>query len=92
MNEVATRDVPQFFELENSMATGTFKNDPGKAKSRVLELVTDPAKGSVEDKVRSVMVYSLATTAKSYDIDEDEVTVGMQNALETRGSAINSYG
>ena len=84
MNEVATRDVPQFFELENSMATGTFKNDPGKAKSQVLELVTDPAKGSMKDKVRLVMVYSLATTAKSYDIDK--VAVGMQNALETRGS------
>lgn len=85
MNEVAKRDVPQFYELESSLATGSYKNDLSKAKNDVLGLVTDPAKGDVEDKVRLVIVYCLATTAKSADVDE--VTNGMRESLETRGSA-----
>ena len=31
MNQVAARDIPQFFELEISMATGSFRSDPGRA-------------------------------------------------------------
>ena len=80
MNEVATRDVPQFYELESSLATGSYKNDQGKAKSDVLALAGDPSKGSVEDKIRLLMVYCLATTAKSSDIDE--VAQGLQQAVE----------
>ena len=51
MNEVAARDVPQFYELESSLSTGQFKNDNSKAKKEVLNLVTDPSKGNVQDKV-----------------------------------------
>eukprot|EP00541_Cyclophora_tenuis_P019279 CAMPEP_0116540578 /NCGR_PEP_ID=MMETSP0397-20121206/27_1 /TAXON_ID=216820 /ORGANISM="Cyclophora tenuis, Strain ECT3854" /LENGTH=253 /DNA_ID=CAMNT_0004064469 /DNA_START=94 /DNA_END=855 /DNA_ORIENTATION=- len=72
------------------MATGSFKNDVGKAKKLVLELVTDPKKGNVEDKVRLVLVFCLATKAKSTDVEE--VAEAMKTALETRGSAINSDG
>ena len=90
MTEVASRDVPQFYELESSLTTGSYKNDLGKAKKLVLELVTDARKGNVEDKIRLVAVYCLATTAKSTDIDE--VAEAMKTALETRGSAINSDG
>lgn len=85
MTQVASRDVPQFFELETALATGTYKNDPAKAQKEVLELVTDPSKGNVEDKIRLVLVYSLATTAKSSAIEE--VAEAMKNALETKGSA-----
>lgn len=84
MNEVAKRDVPQFYELESSLATGSYKSDLSKAKQDVLTLVTDPSKGDVEDKVRLVTVYCLATTAKSADVDE--VANGMRESLETRGS------
>ena len=80
MNEVATRDVPQFYELESSLATGSYKNDQATAKSNVLALAGDPAKGSVEDKIRLLMVYCLATTAKSSDIDE--VASALQTAVE----------
>ena len=90
MNEVASRDVPQFFELESSLATGSFKNDLAKAKKLVLELVTDPKKGNVDDKVRLVVVFCLTTKAKSADVEE--VAEAMKTALETRGSAINSDG
>jgi hypothetical protein len=45
MNEVAASDVPRFYELEASLATGAYKNDEAKAKRDVLELVADPAKG-----------------------------------------------
>ncbi|KAI2503329.1 hypothetical protein MHU86_11159 [Fragilaria crotonensis] len=85
MTQVASRDVPQFFELETGLATGTYKNDLAKAQKEVLELVTDPSKGNVEDKVRLVLVYSLATTAKSSAVEE--VAEAMKNALETKGSS-----
>lgn len=49
MNEVAARDVPQFFELEQALASGQYKNDAQKAKSEVMALATDPSKGNVED-------------------------------------------
>jgi hypothetical protein len=85
MAQVASRDVPQFFELETGLATGSYKNDPAKAQKEVLELVTDPSKGNVEDKIRLVLVYSLATTAKSSAVEE--VAEAMKMALETKGSA-----
>uniref|UniRef100_A0A7S1ZHK8 Sec1 family domain-containing protein 1 n=1 Tax=Ditylum brightwellii TaxID=49249 RepID=A0A7S1ZHK8_9STRA len=88
MNEVAARDVPQFYELESSLATGNYGKDLTKAKRDVLELVTDPAKGNVQDKVRLVIVYCLATTAPTADIDE--VAGSMKNALETKGSAVTT--
>ena len=49
-----------------------------------MELVTDPSKGNVEDKVRLVIVYCLTTTAPSSDVDE--VAKSMRDTLETRGS------
>ena len=81
MNQVAARDVPQFYELETSLATGSYKNDSARAKADVLKLAADPAKGNVEDKLRLVVVYILATNAKTADVEE--VTAAVQNALET---------
>jgi hypothetical protein len=80
MNEVAARDVPQFYELETALATGSYNNDLGQAKQKVLELVADPAKGNVEDKTRLVLVYGLATTAPSADMDE--VANAMKQCVE----------
>ncbi|EED93894.1 sec1-family transport protein, partial [Thalassiosira pseudonana CCMP1335] len=87
MNEVAARDVPQFYELEASLATGTYKNDSSKAKKDVMELVTDPTKGNVDDKVRLVIVYVLSAAGKSADIDE--VAQAMKESLEMKGSTVN---
>jgi len=84
MNEVAARDVPQFYELESALATGQFKNDHAKAKDEVLTLITDASKGNVEDKIRLVLVYCLATTAPSSDVTE--VATEMAKTLEMRGS------
>lgn len=81
MNEVAARDVPQFYELESSLATGSYKKNLEGAKQEVLKLAGDPAKGSVEDKIRLVLVYCLATAAKTADLDE--VTNAMQHAVES---------
>lgn len=80
MNQVAARDVPQFFELETSLATGSYKNDLARAKDDVLKLAADPTKGIVEDKIRLVVVYVLTTNAKTSDVDE--VTAAVQQALE----------
>lgn len=88
MNEVAARDVPQFYELESALATGQYKNTNDQAKEEVLALVTDASKGNVEDKIRLVLVYCLATTAPSSDVTE--VATEMAKALETRGSAPES--
>ena len=85
MNEVAARDVPQFFELETALATGTYKNDPAKAKRDVTELVSDSTKGNVNDKVRMVIVYALSSgVGNSSDIDE--VAQAMRDSLEARGA------
>jgi hypothetical protein len=81
MNEVAARDVPQFYELEMALATGSYSKDPTEAKRNVLELVSDPTKGNVNDKIRLVLVYGLATTAKSADMDE--VANAMKQGLES---------
>jgi hypothetical protein len=90
MTQVAARDVPQFYELESSLATGYYKKDLSQAKSKVLELATDPAKGNVQDKIRLVLTYMLATSAKSADIDE--VATAMKDALETKGLANTESG
>jgi hypothetical protein len=81
MNQVAARDVPQFFELETSLATGSYKNDLASAKANVLELAADLAKGNVEDKIRLVLVYVLTTNAKTVDVDE--VIDAFRQAMET---------
>lgn len=89
MNEVAARDVPQFFELEISLATGTYKNDSGKAKKDVMELVCDSTKGNVNDKVRLVIVYALSNgVGNSSDIDD--VAQSMKESLETKGSTVGA--
>lgn len=72
MNEVAVRDVPQFYELESGLTTGMYRNDVSKAKKAVLDLIQDPAKGNIDDKTRLIIVFMLATTAKSSDLDEVE--------------------
>jgi sec1 family domain-containing protein 1 len=82
MNEVASRDVPQFYELESSLATGSYRNDLNKAKKDVLALVSDPAKGNVADKLRLIIVYALATGAKTADLDE--VAASFQKATEAK--------
>jgi len=84
MNEVASRDVPTFFELESALATGQYKSDSSKAKNEVLELVIDPLKGNVEDKIRLVIVFCLATTAPGSDVTE--VASKMAEALGRMGS------
>ena len=83
MNQVAARDVPQFFELETSLATGSYNNDQNRAKNDVLELVADPTKGNIDDKLRLVVVYVLTTNAKTADVDE--VTEALKNAMSGTG-------
>lgn len=89
MNEVAARDVPQFYELEIALATGTYKNDAAKAKSEVKELVGDATKGNVNDKVRLVIVYALSNGVGSSS-DIDEVAQAMKESLETKGSTVGN--
>jgi hypothetical protein len=47
----------------------------------VLQLIADPAKGNVEDKLRLLIVYILTTNAKTADVDE--VTTAVQTAMNT---------
>jgi len=91
MNEVAARDVPQFYELETSLATGSYKNDPSSAKKEVIGLVADPSKGNVNDKVRLVIVYALSNGVGNTS-DIDEVAQAMKESLETKGSTISADG
>lgn len=76
MNEVAARDIPSLYELQSSLATGSYKNDLKKAHTDVMKMVKDPSKGNISDKVRLICVYALATTCPSSSIDD------MVNALK----------
>ena len=84
MNQVAARDVPQFYELETALATGQYKNDVSTAKNKVLALVQDAAKGTLSDKVRLVLCFGLATAATAQDWQqvrsalEEVATTGLQ--------------
>jgi sec1 family domain-containing protein 1 len=88
MDEVAARDVPQFFELEYKLATGSYKNDTAKAKKDVLALISDAAKGSVSDKVRLILVFALATGAKPAALDD--VCGALQQAATTDPAKVTS--
>jgi sec1 family domain-containing protein 1 len=90
MNEVAARDVPQFYDIESSLATGTYKNDASKAKKDVLVLISDSSKGNVYDKLRLLIVYALATNAKTTDLDE--VTTAFQQVMELKSVDDKSIG
>eukprot|EP00978_Attheya_sp_CCMP212_P002805 scaffold5776_cov53-Attheya_sp.AAC.1 len=81
MNEFATWDIPQFYELESALSTGSYHNDLAKAKSEVLGLVTDTSKGNVHDKIRLLMVYgALATAAQTAGVDE--IASSIRSSLE----------
>lgn len=90
MNQVAERDVPLFYELENSLATGVYKNDFTKAKAEVMELIKDPKKGNIDDKIRLLAVYCLNTGAPSSDIDEIANILKQSAITANGGNAINS--
>lgn len=77
MNQVAARDVPQFYELESALATGQYKTDLAQAKEEVKKLLAADSKGTLEDKLRLLVVFALATTAKTADLDE--VTAVLQD-------------
>mmetsp|Transcript_14375 Transcript_14375/g.29895 ORF Transcript_14375/g.29895 Transcript_14375/m.29895 type:complete len:653 (-) Transcript_14375:1612-3570(-) len=83
MNQVAARDIPQFFELETSLATGSYKNESTRAKTDVLALVSDATKGSIDDKLRLVVVYVLTTNAKTAEVDE--VAEALKQAMSGNG-------
>ena len=68
MTEVAARDVPQFFEVEYKLATGSY--DAAKAKKDVSAMVSDESKSNISDKLRLILVYALATGATPADMDE----------------------
>lgn len=84
MNEVAARDIPQFYELETALATGSYNSDFSKAKQDVLQLVTDSSKGNVDDKVRLIIVYMLSAAASNTDVDD--VVEKMKESLETKAT------
>lgn len=86
MNQAMARDIPVYFELENDMATGHYQSNAAGAKAEVLKLVSKAmGGGSVQDKLRLVAVFCLATSAAGSDIDE--VVAAMQNAYEQAQAA-----
>jgi sec1 family domain-containing protein 1 len=60
MKEVAAREVPTFFELEQTM----LQSGGGVDKAAVLELLEDAAKGTLEDKAR---LFAIVTLLSSQD-------------------------
>lgn len=70
MNEVAARDIPVFYELENKFTMGTYKKDIANGKKVVKDIITDPKKGNIDDKLRLIAVFALSSSNPSSDIDE----------------------
>jgi len=82
MAKVAARDVPQFYELESGLASGSVNSEA--AKSETLELLTDPSKGNIHDKLRLALVYILTSNAANSELTS--VAEAMREALETKGA------
>lgn len=92
MTEVAKRDIPLFYELESALATNQYKNDINGAKNAVLQLIRDPTKGNLDDKIRLQAVFALATSAPSNDIDEisDAIMTAMWAVKQNNNIDINA--
>jgi len=61
MNEVAAREVPSFFELEQTLITGSSSD-----RSAVLAQLQDGEKGSVQDKARLLLVAAILGEKAQY--------------------------
>mmetsp|Transcript_8618 Transcript_8618/g.12859 ORF Transcript_8618/g.12859 Transcript_8618/m.12859 type:complete len:651 (-) Transcript_8618:37-1989(-) len=67
MKQVAAREVPSFFELEQTMVQS------GVDRAAVLELLSDPAKGTLEDKARLLAMVALLLPDKSAAAAEEYI-------------------
>eukprot|EP00624_Nannochloropsis_granulata_P003953 evm.model.NODE_2982_length_36456_cov_21.122120.7 len=65
MNVIAAREVPVLFDLEESMVMSSRAD-----KATVKALLADPSKGSLEDKLRLLAVYTLSSNASNADLQE----------------------
>ena len=65
MNAIASREVPVLFDLEESMVVSSRAD-----KATVKALLADPAKGSLQDKLRLLAVYTLSSKASNTDLQE----------------------
>jgi hypothetical protein len=86
MRNVASRDVPSFFEVEQKLLS-----DPGSAqRAAVLDLLRDGSKGNTTDKLRLLLFSSVlagTSPALQYDSDfEDAFTEGAKATGATSDS------
>lgn len=65
MNVIAAREVPVLFDLEESMVMSSRAD-----KATVKALLADPSKGSLQDKLRLLAVYTLSSNASNTDLQE----------------------
>ena len=65
MNVIAAREVPVLFDLEESMVVSSRAD-----KATVKALLADPSKGSLQDKLRLLAVYTLSSKASNADLQE----------------------
>jgi hypothetical protein len=64
MSEVAAREVPSFFELEQTLITGSSSD-----RGAVLAQLADGSKGSLEDKARLLLVAAILGDKAGYETD-----------------------
>jgi hypothetical protein len=67
MNVIAAREVPVFFDVEESLVTTSGR---GADKGALKALLADPTKGSLHDKLRLLAVYTLSSKASTAEMQE----------------------
>jgi len=85
MSAIAAREVPIFFDVEESMVASSRAD-----KATVKALLADPDKGSLQDKLRLLAVFTLSSKASTADLQELNETV--RQAFATSPPSSSSLG
>jgi hypothetical protein len=70
MNHVVAREVPTLHEISDTMVSTSHAD-----KAKLLEIISDPTKGTLQDKVRVLVVAHLATSISDVDMAELEAAL-----------------
>lgn len=88
MKEVAAREIPTFFELEQTMLQSGGSID----KPAVLELLSDEAKGTLEDKARLFAIVTLLSSQDKNASGVEEYTTAFAAGCRAAAARLNATG
>lgn len=79
---VAQRHVPSYSMIEQNLIDGSHVD-----KNEILQLISDAEKGSMDDKMRLVLVYYLTTSASS--VDMQTMRDALSSVAEAKGTSVD---